>query len=167
MYQNHYSSRSQKSSSLKIWIISAIIAILGLSASYLLIQVILPSQVVLFGPTPVIVVIPAPTATQTMDPSLLPTPTTLGISGQTAGGLMPGMYVQISGTGVEGLRIHLSPSLDSKVLFFGSDSEVFLITKGPENADGHVWWYLSAPYDQARSGWAVMDYLTSVATPNP
>ena len=138
-----------------------------LVVSVLLIQILLPPFISNIRPTPVIVVIPAPTATPTIDPRFIPTATPLGMGQGSVGGLFVGMYVQITGTGVEGLRFHASPGINSDSLFFGNESEVFLITKGPEQADGYTWWFLTAPYDQSRSGWAVMDYLSPVPTPAP
>ena len=41
----------------------------------------------------------------------------------------------------------------------------FLVTDGPQQVDGHTWWYLTAPYDQTRSGWAVQDYLSVIPSP--
>ena len=151
----------------RILIIGVIIAVLMIIVTVIMIQILLPASYSVFHPTPEIVVIPAPTATITPNPLLLPTSTPLGTNEQSVGGLFVGMYVQISGTGVEGLRFHPAPGINSSSLFYGAESEVFLITKGPESADGYTWWYLTAPYDQNRSGWAVMDYLSPVSTPSP
>ena len=160
-------NQQQRRTKVTTLIIGLVIAVMMLIASVIMIQILLPPNNSIFHPTPVIVVIPAPTATPTLNPLILPTSTPLGAGEQSVGGLFIGMYVQISGTGVEGLRFHSTPGLNSSSLFYGAESEVFLITKGPETADGHTWWYLTAPYDQNRSGWAVMDYLSPVPTPSP
>ena len=160
-------ARQEKRTKVTTVVIGLVIAILMIIASVVLIQIILPPNNSIFQPTPVIVVIPAPTATPTTNPLLLPTSTPLGLGEQSVGGLFVGMYVQVSGTGGAGLRFHDSPGKSSSILFFGAESEVFLITKGPETADGLTWWFLSAPYDQNRSGWADMEYLSSVPTPSP
>lgn len=76
-----------------------------------------------------------------------------------------GAYVQISGTEGQGLRLRAMPGLNNPPLFLGYDSEAFLVTDGPQQADGHTWWYLTAPYDQTRSGWAVQDYLSVIPSP--
>ena len=76
-----------------------------------------------------------------------------------------GVYVQISGTEGQGLHLRAQPGLDSSPLDLGYDSEVFQITGGPQQADGYTWWYLTAPYDQSRSGWAVQDYLSVIPSP--
>jgi len=111
--------------------------------------------------------IPAPTST----PRYLPPPPTATLSLPTGtptpqpGAIAIGVYVQITGTEGEGLRLRAAPGLDSKPLFLGYDSEVFQVADGPQQADGYTWWYLTAPYDQTRSGWAVQDYLTVIPSP--
>jgi hypothetical protein len=109
-------------------------------------------------------IIPAPTHTPVatlppaIDPSLVtPTlaPNTIGISA----------YVQISGTEGEGLRVRSAPGLNGDTVFFGDESEVFVVKDGPQTADGHTWWYLVAPYDEARAGWAAADFLAVVPSP--
>ena len=106
--------------------------------------------------------IPAPTypssapATPTIDPfAPSPTPT----------GLALGNYAQITGTNGEGLRIRSKPGLDGESVFLGYDSEVFLVKDGPQTVDGYVWWYLVAPYDETRAGWAASDFLTYIPAP--
>ncbi|MBL8078009.1 MAG: hypothetical protein JNM55_08605 [Anaerolineales bacterium] len=108
--------------------------------------------------------IPAPThtlefvPTPTVDP-LIGTPTlqanTIGIGG----------YVQISGTEGDGLRIRATAGLNGETVFRGEESEVFAVKDGPQEADGYTWWYLAAPYDDTRTGWAVADFLAVVPSP--
>ncbi|MGC8855692.1 MAG: SH3 domain-containing protein, partial [Anaerolineae bacterium] len=76
-----------------------------------------------------------------------------------------GSFVQISGTEGEGLRLRSAPGLSSDQLFLGYDSEVFEVRDGPRQADGYIWWYLVAPYDETRAGWAAADYLSVVPSP--
>lgn len=107
---------------------------------------------VIFAPTPT----PNVTPTATVDPfAPSPTPTGLAI----------GSYAQITGTGGEGLRIRSNPGLTGEPVFLGLDSEVFIVQDGPREADGYVWWYLVAPYDEARTGWAAADFLTYIPAP--
>ncbi|HXF85943.1 MAG TPA: hypothetical protein VNK49_11205 [Anaerolineales bacterium] len=107
-------------------------------------------------------VIPAPTVTPnasptpTLDP-FAPTPIPTGIA--------VGSYVQITGTNGEGLRIRSEPGLNGTPQFLGFDSEVFLVQDGPREADGYVWWYIVAPYDDARAGWAAADFLSYIPAP--
>jgi hypothetical protein len=74
-------------------------------------------------------------------------------------------YVQISGTGNDGLRIRSAPGLNSNVVFRGEESEVFLVKDGPQEADGYVWWYLVASYDETRAGWAAGNFLAVIPPP--
>ena len=118
-------------------------------------------------PFMVFTIIPAATSTPL---NQLPTPPPLSTTPYPSNTPIPGTialntYVQISGTGGDGLRIRATPGLSSTPLFFGNESEVFLVTDGPNQADGYTWWYLTAPYDQTRSGWAVANYLTFVPSP--
>jgi len=114
-----------------------------------------------FAPADLTVIV-APTstssapATPTIDP-FAPTPAPTGIA--------IGNYVQITGTEGQGLRIRSEPGLNGESVFLGYDSEVFIIQDGPREADGFVWWYLVAPYDETRVGWAASDFLTYIPSP--
>jgi hypothetical protein len=112
-----------------------------------------------------ITVIPAPSVTI---PAILPTnppgsnvtvvPTPL-----PAGQMGIGAYVQIFGTGGDGLRLRGGPGTTFAPLFLGMESEVFKVTDGPKDADGFTWWYLVAPYDDNRKGWAAQTYLSVIS----
>lgn len=107
-------------------------------------------------------IIPAPTAT----PNVTPTATIDPFApSATPTGLAVGGYAQISGTGGDGLRIRSAPGLSGEAVFLGLDSEVFLVKDGPREADGYVWWYIVAPYDENRAGWAAADFLTFIPAP--
>ena len=114
-----------------------------------------------FAPADV-TIIPAPTSTSgapptpTIDP-FAPTPAPTGIA--------LGNYVQITGTNGEGLRIRAEPGLNGNPEFLGYDSEVFIIQDGPRSVDGYTWWYLVAPYDETRAGWAAADFLAYIPPP--
>ncbi|HTX93128.1 MAG TPA: hypothetical protein VMC09_18080 [Anaerolineales bacterium] len=110
-------------------------------------------------------VIPAPSSTpRPLPPTLTPLPPTPTVT-DTPGPdqIAIGVYVQPT-TGGEGLRVHTSPSLSADY-FSAFDSEAFQVTKGPEQAEGYTWWYLTASYDANRSGWAVQDFLTVIPKP--
>jgi hypothetical protein len=100
---------------------------------------------------------PAATAIPTLDPFATPIidQTTIHTDG----------YVQITGTGTDGLRIRFAPGLNTETVFRGEESEVFLVKDGPQSADGYTWWYLVAPYDDTRAGWAAADFLAVVPEP--
>ena len=112
-------------------------------------------------------VIPAPTSTpRYVAPTLTPLPPTLAASPTPLPGVFAlGVYVQISGTEGQGLHLRAQPGLSNAPQFLGYDAEVYQITGGPQQANGFTWWYLTAPYDQARSGWAVQDYLSIIPSP--
>lgn len=106
--------------------------------------------------------IPAPTLTSSAPPTptidpFAPSPVPTGIA--------IGNYVQISGTEGQGLRIRSTPGLAGEFVFLGYDSEVFVIQDGPRTVDGYTWWYLVAPYDETRVGWAASDFLTYIPSP--
>jgi hypothetical protein len=109
-----------------------------------------------------VTVIPAPTGTSgapptpTIDPFASPTSPT---------GIAIGNYVQITGTEGQGLRIRAEPGLGGEFQFLAYDSEVFVVQDGPREVDGYVWWYLVAPYDETRVGWAAADFLTYIPEP--
>ncbi|NWG05058.1 MAG: hypothetical protein HXY35_00070 [Chloroflexi bacterium] len=114
-----------------------------------------------FAPADV-TMIPAPTLTSSAPPTptidpFAPTPIPTGIA--------IGNYVQISGTEGQGLRIRSTPGLDGEFVFLGYDSEVFVVQDGPQTVDGYTWWYLVAPYDDTRVGWAASDFLTYIPAP--
>ncbi len=109
-------------------------------------------------------IIPAPTGTLVFFPTETQIPQTPTIN---PGQIFIGAYVQISGTGGDGLRIRSTPGLNGKQLFLGYDSELFIVQDGPRELDGYVWWYLVAPYDQTRAGWAASNYLSVVPAPTP
>ncbi|MBN8583294.1 MAG: SH3 domain-containing protein [Anaerolineae bacterium] len=100
---------------------------------------------------------PAATAIPTIDPLSTPVidQTVINIDG----------YVQITGTGSDGLRIRSAPGLTSETVFRGEESEVFLVKDGPQSADGYTWWYVVAPYDDTRAGWAAAEFLAVVPAP--
>jgi hypothetical protein len=80
------------------------------------------------------------------------------------GGISIGSYVQISGTDGAGLRLRSGPGTTNPQRFLGMDAEVFQVKEGPKTADGFTWWYLEAPYDPQRTGWAASEYLKVVSS---
>jgi hypothetical protein len=106
--------------------------------------------------------IPAPTHTPNVtaipaNPNATPTliPNTIGITA----------FVQISGTDGEGIRVRAAPGLSTDTVFFAEESEVFVVRDGPQTVDDYTWWYLVAPYDNNRAGWAAANFLSVVPSP--
>lgn len=113
-------------------------------------------------PTSVMVILPAPTNTP------VPTATPAGQNNGTVidpSGITLGMYVQITGTSGSGLNIRSGAGVNYSPNFLANDAEVFLVKEGPIQADGFYWWYLVAPYDEKRNGWAASQYLTIINNP--
>jgi len=127
-----------------------------------------PEQRVAPSGTSMIYIIEAPTITEPA-PNLPPTPTPTPEAdipdAPPAGIIVIGSYVQISGTGVDGLRLRSAPGLDQPIKFVGIESEVFRIADGPKDQDGYIWFYLIAPYDETVRGWAVSNYLLPIQAP--
>lgn len=115
--------------------------------------------------TAIVTVIPAPTPTSpasTPTPVESSTPTPQVTPTLVPGTIAIGTFVQVAGTGGDGLRLRAGPGLSSEVRFLGLESEVFMVEDGPRQADGYTWWYLVAPYDENRNGWAVASFLVTI-----
>ncbi len=144
------------------WVVAGALAVTGLLTLITAIAVGLTSspQTSAIGFAPAdLTVIPAPTGTS----SAPPTPTVDPFASPTLpAGIAIGNYVQITGTEGQGLRIRAEPGLDGSFQFLAYDSEVFIVQDGPREVDGYVWWYLAAPYDETRVGWAAADFLTYI-----
>ena len=147
--------------SLAIIVVLAIVLVIS-------IQFMFPESTKQPLPTQLFTVIPAPSITSpVIAPTLLPgqdsTPEPTAVP---SGEMGIGAYVQIYGTGGDGLRLRAGPGTDNPPLFLGKESEVFQVKDGPKESGGFTWWYLVAPYDESRKGWAVQNYL-SVVTVKP
>jgi hypothetical protein len=150
-------------------VLALILAIAGLLLAVTLVVILVqhPAAADQSPASTALTVLPAPTSTATYSPPtptpIPPTPT--ATSTPAPGQFALGVYVEITGTGGDGLHVRSDPGLSAASLFLGYDTEVFQITKGPQQADGYIWWYLSAPYDSARSGWAAQKYLKVLQQP--
>ena len=147
-----------------IWTIFGALAIAGCLLLVTLISIgwTRPRQAGDQGFVPADLTIIAP-PTATINPT--PTGTPSGTTTPPAGQIGVGAYVQISGTEGSGLRIRSAPGLNSNTVFRGEEAETFQVKDGPQQADGYTWWYLVAPYDNTRSGWAAADFLSVVPSP--
>jgi hypothetical protein len=117
--------------------------------------------------TAVLQVIHAATSTPTGSPASAGGPAAPGEDLPTPppGVIAPGAYVQVTGTGGDGLRLRDAAGLNGKVILVGSEAEVFRVQEGPQELDGYTWWYLVGPFDDQRRGWAVVNYLQVVQKP--
>lgn len=125
-----------------------------------------PPQQAEFGFAPAdLTVIPAPSATPNVTPTFTPDPLLVGTPTVAPDVIGIGGYVQISGTDGDGLRLRAAPGLNGEPVFLGYDEEVFQVREGPQTADGYTWWYLVAPYDETRAGWAASEFLAAIPSP--
>jgi len=104
---------------------------------------------------------PAPVVTQT--PTAEPT-SAQGVP-LPSGNIAIGDYVQVAGTGGDGLRLHVTAGVSSEVHYIAIESEVFLVKNGPINADDYIWWLLQDPFTENEVGWGVSNYLDVVQNP--
>jgi hypothetical protein len=152
------------------WVILGSIGIAGVlfAATLLFMWITRPSPTQQIPATPVMVVIPAPSTTPlaaNLSPTENPTATLPVPPAPASGTLAKGAYVQIAGTGGDGLRVREEPGLQNNTLFVALEAEVFQIDDGPRQADGYTWWHLVAPYDTSHNGWAVSNYLSVIQKP--
>jgi hypothetical protein len=118
-----------------------------------------PEQTVVDQGTAIVIMIPAPSPTPLVSaPTTIPTAGSDPVDAIQSGEIKIGSYVQVTGTAGTGLRLRMEPSLNSEIRLLGSED-------GPRQAKGYTWWYLVGPYDDARHGWAVQDYLVVIQTP--
>jgi hypothetical protein len=113
-------------------------------------------------------IIEAPTKTP-LAPNATPTAVTTPISSHQvpppSSDIAIGDYVQVSGTGGDGLRLHKEAGVSSEVGWFAVEAEVFLVKDGPIDTDGYIWWLLQDPYTENAVGWGVGNYLVIVQNP--
>jgi hypothetical protein len=109
----------------------------------------------------VLTVIPVPTYTMTP----LPTEPEITPTIEPMIDIQVGTNVQIKGTDGEGLRLRRDPSLTGEIVYLGLEGEIFLISGGPQEQDGYIWWQLVAPLNESRTGWAVSNFLQPAQSP--
>lgn len=150
----------------QILLIAFITVLLLLISFVLIFLLVFPPEAIVHEPTPYVNIIPAPSESATIDISkIITTPTTKPLV--VINGISIGSYVQIFGTENTGLRLRERPGLQTNIVFIASESEVLEVLDGPMDVDGKTWWFLAAPYDPNRKGWAVNNYLIPINTPVP
>jgi hypothetical protein len=113
-------------------------------------------------------IIEAPTETPIAPittPTTVPTPSSSQQVPPPSGDIAVGDYVQVTGTGGEGLRLHTEAGVSSEVRYIAIEAEVFLVKDGPVDVDGYIWWLLQDPYTENAVGWGVGNYLAIVQNP--
>jgi hypothetical protein len=152
---------------LSVWIIPGAIIFMGILFGLcgLTLWIISPGNAGLDPQVSAITSIPASTSTpQPAAGSEANVPEGDGSSVDTSGITLE-LYVQISNTGGDGLKLRSGPGTSSPARFLGKEGEVFQVKDGPRIADGFTWWFLVTPYDEHRSGWAASEYLLLINTP--
>jgi len=118
--------------------------------------------------TAILHVIEAPTQTPIAPKTTetpVPTPTSAEQVPQPGGDIAVGDYVQVSGTGGDGLRLHQEAGVSSEVRYIAIEAQLFLVKDGPIEVDGYTWWLLQDPYTENSDGWGVANYLAIVQNP--
>jgi len=152
------------------WVVggAVLLSVLLLCGSILLLLGTRPGPEAAAPATAIVHVIPLPSATPVL-PSPTPppeqTPTSPVPPGPGSVNIALGAFVQVTGTGGDGLRLRSEPGLNGEVRFLGLESEVFQVKDGPRQVDDYTWWYLVAPYDESVQGWAVGNFLVLVQSP--
>lgn len=152
------------------WVILAAVLLAGLllAGTLAAITSTRPISAPLPPATAILTVIPAPSptfpaTTPTSPFSLTPTPASSPTP--IPGTIAIDAFIQISGTGGDGLRLRAGPGLDEPVRYLALEAEVFQVKDGPSQANDFTWWYLVAPFDESRNGWAVAPYLVVIQNP--
>jgi hypothetical protein len=114
------------------------------------------------GGQALVTIIPGPTSTPVPTRAIsTPTPT----RPPSIEGIYVTGYVQITGTEGAGLRLRSGPGTSNPPRLLGMEDEVFQVKDGPQIADDFTWWYIEAPYDPERSGWAASKFLKVINPP--
>lgn len=152
-------------SRINIWVILGGLVVAGVLILGLVLLVYLvpmPSIGVSGGPA-LVTVIPGPTSTLVPTRAIF-TPT--ATHPPSIEGIYVSGYVQITGTEGAGLRLRSGAGTANPPRLLGMEDEVFQVKDGPQIADDFTWWYIEAPYDPDRSGWAASKFLKVVNQPS-
>ncbi len=142
-----------------------VVACLLLTITLLLAWLTRPARSSQAVATAMLQVIPAATQTSTPVPDAANPGSGTAAPTPPAGSIAKGGFVQVTGTGGDGLRLRDAAGLNGKVVLVASEAEVFKVEDGPQELDGYTWWYLVGPFDAQRRGWAVVNYLQAVQGP--
>jgi hypothetical protein len=155
---------------INLWVIAGalLITFMLLAVTYFAVWIIRADTAPASTATAILNVIYGPTNmpdVNTPTPVVTSTPTTPFPPSPPPGVIAVGAFVQIAGTGGDGLRLRSAPGLDGEIQSLGYEAEVFQVQDGPRSSDGYTWWFLVAPYDEVISGWGVANFLAVVQNP--
>ena len=151
---------SEQLERLKLWrwaISGIVVGTLGVAGVFFLGWILRSSRPVQVGPTPVLISRETAQvqATITMTGAATPEPTaTIQSPAPSTENLILGGWVEIAGTGGDGLRLRTQAGLNGEVVSLAIENEVFELLEGPIELDGYTWWLLSNPFNPERRGWA-------------
>jgi len=156
---------------LRVWVFAFVAAVLlfalfGFWALYLF-RGRLGAQ----GPTPTAIIwTPTPSPTPAVSPTPNPTepPATEEGDGATptaSAEIAIGGYVEVTGTAGYGLSLRDGPGATYARMDIAADGEVFFVVDGPQTAEGSPWWRIRDPENEARTWWAIGNYLQPVEQP--
>jgi len=109
---------------------------------------------------------PAATTLQvspTVMPHITETPTVMWPTPTEESLMAPGQYVQVTGTGVLGLRLRSEPGLNAATTDVAAEQSILKILAGPQQVDDIEWWQLES--SDGIAGWAAGDFLVLTAEP--
>ena len=121
-----------------------------------------PPQTKVVAVTAALTVIPSSSTVTPTSLDALPTDQPIITPTLQPGSIGIGVFVQVSGTGGDGLRLRRGPGLNTEMQFLGLDGELFQVGDGPVDQDGYIWWFVVGSYDETRQGWAAADFLEVV-----
>ena len=103
---------------------------------------------------------PPPTATNV--PTLTPPPTPdLSIAPEA---ITVGYYAAVANTDNVGVSLRGGPSTDNIRLLLIAEGAAILVTGGPEEGSGLIWWQVQV--DDGTEGWVAGDFLVPAAAPS-
>ena len=148
--------------STRAWIIALILGLGFVVGIFILIYYSRPPRIKVVAVTAALTVIPSSSTVTPISLEILPSDQPNVTPTLQPGSIGVGVFVQVSGTGGDGLRLRKEPGLSSEMQFLGLDGELFQVGDGPVDQDGYTWWFVVGSYDETRQGWAASNFLEVV-----
>ena len=149
-----------------IWFLGLIVVLMVMAVAGLWGLYLMRGQWTTAGPTPTPIVwtpTPMPEAPATATPTSEPEPEE--IVPTVSPDIAIGGYVRVSGTGGSGLNLRQGPGANYARKDTALEGEVFIVSAGPTESAGVVWWKLRDPRDEERDWWGAANFLEPVPPP--
>jgi hypothetical protein len=172
-YQNRGQEKDQRQPIPWKWLgLGVIVTLLGLGAAALVLSSLLfrePLPVSVEGPEIIRLTAPPgtgatetpPLPTATSVPTLTPPPTPdLSVAPEA---ITVGYYAMVANTDDIGVSLRGGPSTDNVRLLLIPEGTPILVTGGPEEGNGFIWWQVRV--DDNTEGWVAGDFLVPSAAP--